>query len=119
MWLKNLMYNLQIMKNSPGNCLAGKIFVHFCNIFLWLVIIWIAFMVIFCFETPKQKFYGFLCLLAFFADCIVMSSVIPVLDNPFKKKNNNNGGGGGNYLSDIEAATQEANLPGTTLGNLF
>lgn len=84
--MKKVIYSLQIMKNSPENCLAGKIFVHFCNFILWFTLIFVTFGVVFFPETPIKKFIGFLCLLGFFADYLFMSSVVPVLDNPFKKK---------------------------------
>ncbi len=74
------------MKNSPDNCIVGKIFVHFSNFVLWFTLIFVTSVVVFFLETPTKKFIGFLCLLGFFADYIFMSSVVPVLDNPFKKK---------------------------------
>ena len=116
MWLKNLIYKLQIMKNSPENCLVGTIFVHFSNIVLWTALFSAIFTVVFIPASPVRKLIGIACILGLIADYLCMSSVVPVLDNPFKKNNNN---GGGNYLSDIEAATKEAEQPGATLGNLF
>lgn len=116
MWLRNLIYKIQIMKNSPENCVVGSIFVHFSNIVLWTALFSAIFTVVFIPASPVRKLIGIACILGLIADFLCMSSVVPVLDNPFKKKKNN---GGGNYLSDIEAATKEAEQPGVTLGNLF
>lgn len=116
MWLRNLIYKIQIMKNSPENCVVGSIFVHFSNIVLWTALFSAIFTVVFIPANPVRKLIGIACILGLIADYLCMSSVVPVLDNPFKKNNNN---GGGNYLSDIEAATKEAEQPGATLVNLF
>lgn len=117
-----ILNNLQIMKNSNESCIAGKIFVHFSNVVLWATMAYVAFAVTFIPETPEKRMIGFLCLMGFIVDFVFMASIeAPVFHNPFNKgrKKSDKNNGGSNYLSDIEAATKEAELPGTTLGNLF
>lgn len=100
------------MKNSPKNCLLAKILIHFMNLALWYTLFYVAFIVVFVPADPIKKFYGLLCIMGLFADFMFMSGSVPEFDNPFKKKSPD-------YLSDIEAATKEANTPGANLGNLF
>ena len=112
MKFNKIISSFEIMKNCKENCLAGKILIHFWNIFLWLTLFYVVFCVVMIDIEPIKKFYAYLAVMGLVLDFFFMSKIpVVVLDNPFKKKHS--------YKTDIEEAEKESNNPSLTLGDLI
>ena len=76
----------EIIRNSPKNCLVGKIIVLTMNVCLWLYLLLIIFEI--CISGPlslKNALIASGCLVGLIADFFFLRSYTPDLSNPFKK----------------------------------